>query len=106
VPPAEGLDSGRLWYNLTGKFMDPLTTKMSSRGQVVIPEPIRTQLGLEPGTEFVVVAKDDVLVFKQLSAPSWEQFESLVGEARRQARAAGLSPRHISQSIAKVRRSR
>jgi AbrB family looped-hinge helix DNA binding protein len=105
--PAEGvLDSGRLWYNLTGKIMDPLTTKMSSRGQVVIPEPIRTQLGLEPGTEFVVVAKDDLLVFKQLSAPSWEQFESLVGEARRQAREAGLSPRHIRQSIAKVRRSR
>ena len=106
LPAAEDLDSARLWYNLTGKFMDPLTTKMSSRGQVVIPEPIRTQLGLEPGAEFVVVAKDDVLVLKQLSAPSWEQFESLVGEARRQARAAGLSPRHINQSIAKVRRSR
>ena len=106
VPAAESLDSGKLWYNLTGKTMDPLTTKMSSRGQVVIPEPIRTQLGLEPGTEFVVVAKDDVLVFKRLTTPSWEQFQSLVGEARRQARAAGLSPRHISQSIAKVRRSR
>ena len=78
----------------------------SSRGQVVIPEPILTQLGLEPGAEFVVVAKGDVLVFKQLAAPSWEQFKSLVREARRQARAAGLSPRHINQSIAKVRRSR
>jgi AbrB family looped-hinge helix DNA binding protein len=86
--------------------MDPLTTKMSSRGQVVIPEPIRLQLRLEPGAEFVVVAKDDVLVFKQLSAPSWEQFESLIREARRQARAAGLTPRHVKQSIGKVRRAR
>jgi AbrB family looped-hinge helix DNA binding protein len=100
------VDSGKLWENLSGKIMDPLTTKMSSRGQVVIPEPIPRQLGLEPGTEFVVVAKDDVLVFKQLAAPSWEQFESLVEEARRQARATGLSPRHLSRSIAKVRRSR
>jgi len=86
--------------------MDPLTTKMSSRGQVVIPEPIRAQLRLEPGAEFVVVAKNDLLVFKRLSAPAWEQFESLVREARRQARAAGLSPRHIKQSIVKVRKSR
>ena len=106
VPAAEDFDSGKLWYNLTGKIMNPLTTKMSSRGQVVIPGPIRAQLGLEPGVEFVVVAKDDVLVFKRLSAPSWEQFDSLVAQARRQARAAGLSPRHINQSIAKVRKSR
>lgn len=84
--------------------MNPLTTKMSSRGQVVIPEPIRLQLGLEPGTEFVVVAKDDVLVLKQLSAPSWEQFDTLLDEARRQARAARLTPRHVMRSIAKVRR--
>ncbi len=86
--------------------MEPLTTKMSSRGQVVIPERIRTELGLEPGAEFVVVAKDDVLVFKQLAPPSWEQFDALVREARHQARAAGLKPRHVRQAIAKVRRGR
>jgi len=84
--------------------MSLLTTKMSSRGQIVIPERIRRQLGLEPGAEFVVVAKDDVLVFKQLSAPSWEQFDSLIREARRQARAAGLTARHLKRAIAKVRK--
>jgi bifunctional DNA-binding transcriptional regulator/antitoxin component of YhaV-PrlF toxin-antitoxin module len=31
----------------------PAITKMSSKGQVVIPEAIRKRLGLEPGTEFV-----------------------------------------------------
>lgn len=79
---------------------------MSSRGQIVIPERIRRQLRLEPGAEFVVVAKDDVLVFKQLSAPRWEQFDGLIREARRQARAAGLTPRHVKQVIAKVRSGR
>jgi AbrB family looped-hinge helix DNA binding protein len=86
--------------------MNALTTKMSSRGQVVIPEPIRAKLGLEPGAEFVVVAKDDVVVFKQLSAPSWEQFDVLVGEARRQAREAGLTPAHVKQAIARIRKGR
>lgn len=79
---------------------------MSSRGQIVIPERIRRQLRLEPGAEFVVVAKDDVVVFKQLSAPRWEQFDSLIRDARRQARAEGLTPRQVKQAIAKVRSDR
>ena len=78
---------------------------MSSRGQVEIPERIREQLGLEPGAEFVVVAKGDVLVLQRLSAPSWEQFDSLIREARRQARMAGVTSRDISQAVAKVRRA-
>ena len=86
--------------------MNPETTKMSSKGQIVIPERIRRQLRLEPGAEFVVVAKDDVLVFKQLSAPRWGQFDSLIRDARRQARTAGLTPRHVKQAIAKVRSGR
>lgn len=76
---------------------------MSTRGQIVIPERIRRQLQLDPGAEFVVVAKDDGLVFKQLSAPRWESFDGLICGARRQARAAGLTPRHVKQAIAKVR---
>jgi AbrB family looped-hinge helix DNA binding protein len=32
------------------------TTTMSTKRQVVIPEEIREQLGLGPGTQFIVVA--------------------------------------------------
>ena len=35
---------------------DLSTTKMSSKGQVVIPDAIRKRLGLEPGDQFVVMA--------------------------------------------------
>jgi AbrB family looped-hinge helix DNA binding protein len=84
----------------------PVTTKMSSRGQVVIPERIRAQLRLEPGVEFVVVAKEDLLVFQRITSPSWEQFGRLIREARRQARAAGLTPDHVKRAIGTVRRGR
>jgi AbrB family looped-hinge helix DNA binding protein len=83
--------------------MQPVTTKMSSRGQVVIPERIRQQLGLETGAEFVVVARGDVLVLQRLSAPSWSQFDDLVSEARRQARRAGLTTGDVKKAITKVR---
>ena len=36
------------------------TTRLSSKGQVVIPEEIRTALGLGPGTRFVVLSEGDV----------------------------------------------
>ena len=86
--------------------MTPVTTKMSSRGQVVVPERTRTELGLEPGAEFVVVAKGDALVLQRIASPSWEQFDDLIREARRRARAARLTPRHVKEAVAKVRRRR
>jgi AbrB family looped-hinge helix DNA binding protein len=82
-----------LRFNLTGKTMSSIaTTKMSSRGQVVIPEKIRERLKLKPGAEFVIIAKGDVILFKKVSPPSWEQFDALLREARRQARIFGSDP--------------
>ena len=79
------------------------TTKMSSRGQVVIPEKIREQLNLKPGTEFVIIAKGDVVLFKKVSPPSWDQFDALIREARRQARVSRLTPTAIKRAISRAR---
>ena len=45
------------------------TTKMSSKGQIVIPEIIRKQLNLKPGSQFVVVGDKDVVILKKHIAP-------------------------------------
>ena len=37
------------------------TTKMSSKGQVVIPEQIREQLHLREGEQFVVIGRGDTV---------------------------------------------
>ncbi len=79
------------------------TTKMSSKGQVVIPEDIRRRLKLKAGSQFVVVGKDDVVILKAISPPSLGEFDALVVEARRQARRAGLKKSDITDAIAKER---
>ncbi len=79
------------------------TTKMSSKGQVVIPEIIRKQLNLKDGAQFVVVEKDDVVIFKAIKPPAMNQFDELISQARSQARQAGLKKSDISAAIAKVR---
>ena len=84
----------------------PSTTKMSSKGQVVIPEAIRNRLGLEPGTQFVVVADREAIILKEVEAPAMDKFESLLNEAQRQARKISLKRSDIAETIAETRRRR
>jgi AbrB family looped-hinge helix DNA binding protein len=79
------------------------TTRMSSRGQVVIPEEIRNRLGLKAGTQFVVVGNRDAVILKAISAPSVREFNDLMGRARRQARRSGLRKSDVEAAVAKVR---
>ena len=79
------------------------TTRMSSKGQVVIPESVRKRLGLKAGSEFVVVAGDDAVVLKPVTEPDMSQFDELLAEARRQARRAGLRKADITNAIRTAR---
>ncbi len=82
------------------------TTKMSSKGQVVIPENIRKRLGLKTGSQFVVVGDKDVVILKSLSAPSMSDFDNLLKKAQEQAKKVGLKKAHLKEAIALARESR
>ncbi len=82
------------------------TTRMSSKGQVVIPEEIRKRLGLKAGSQFVVVGGKDVVILKSVTAPSLAEFDDLIMEARRKARRAGLRRADIKAAVAKARQQR
>jgi AbrB family looped-hinge helix DNA binding protein len=79
------------------------TTKMSSKGQVVIPEDIRKRLKLKAGSQFVVVGENDVVILKSISPPSINEFDTLIAEARQKGKEAGLKQSDITAAIAKVR---
>ena len=79
------------------------TTKMSSKGQVVIPEDIRKRLKLTTGSQFVVVGESDVVILKAISPPVMNEFDALIAKAREQGKKAGLKQLDIAKAIAKVR---
>ena len=79
------------------------TTKMSSKGQVVIPEDIRNRLNLQVGSQFVVVGEKDVVIFKSITQPSMKEFDKLIARARKQAKKAGLKRADIHEAIAEAR---
>lgn len=79
------------------------TTRMSSKGQVVIPEDVRGRLGLEAGAQFVVVGEDDVVILKAITPPSMDAFDSLIRKARQQARTSGMRRSDVARAVARAR---
>ena len=87
-------------------MVNPSTTKLSSRGQVVIPEEIRNRLGLEPGAQFVVVGEGDVVVLKALKPPKMKEFKALLDRVQEAAKAAGVTREDVEEAIRQVRASK
>ncbi len=81
------------------------TTKLSSKGQVVIPEDIRDSLNLKEGDQFVVIGKGDTVILKAITPPSMDQFDALLASAETQAKKAGLKKTDVKAAISKVRKS-
>lgn len=83
--------------------MSVATTKLSSRGQVVIPEKLRKELGLQPGDAFAVTRVDDKLLFEKVEPMSTEEFDELLADIRREARKAGITKKDLEDAIKRVR---
>ena len=79
------------------------TTRMSSKGQVVIPEAIRKRLDLKEGAQFLVVGEEDVVILKVVTPPDISEFDTLIKQARQQAKAAGLKQKDVASAVAKAR---
>jgi len=79
------------------------TTRMSSKGQVVIPESIRKRLDLKEGAQFLVVGDADVVILKIVTPPDMDEFDVLIKQARKQAKDAGLKPADVTSAVAKAR---
>ena len=79
------------------------TTRMSSKGQIVIPDAIRKQMNLKPGVEFIVLGEDDVVILKTITAPGMDEFDGLIKQARQQAKLAGLKRTEISAALTGAR---
>jgi len=48
---------------------EPELTTVSEKGQVVIPQSIRKELGIKPKTKFLVYGRGDTVIMKKLELP-------------------------------------
>lgn len=80
-------------------------TRLSSKGQIVLPQAIRDKLHLDAGMKFVVIGEGDTVILKKIEMPSHylEQAKELVKKSRAYAKKVGLKRSDIDAAIRYVR---
>ncbi len=78
-------------------------TKISSKGQVVLPQAIRRKLHLVQGESMIVLSGDDTVILKKIERPMINQFKELLKKSRAYAKKAGLTHADVKAAIRRVR---
>lgn len=86
------------------------TIKMSSKGQVVIPQDIREEIKADEGTVFAVVSSRDTIVLKKILTPSKEdlikELKKIAIEGRKRAEKLGIKENDVSDIVHRHRKTK
>lgn len=80
-------------------------TKMSSRGQIVIPQELRNKMNLAEGSKFAVVGMRDTIILKKLESPKWEEFDKAMRSLRTYGKEKGITEKKVGKAVRNARRS-
>ena len=76
---------------------------VSSKGQIVLPAPIRKALSITTGDKLAVYASDNAILLKPVEMPAKSEFQAWMEEMQAYAAEAGLTEGDINQAISEVR---
>jgi antitoxin PrlF len=79
-------------------------TSLSSKGQVVIPDRIRKELGLVTGTKLIVISDGSNLLLKPMEEPKMDVFKKLMEESKKFGKQEKLKKSDLKKAIQDVRR--
>ncbi len=82
---------------------EPEVTTISEKGQVVIPQSIRKELGIKPKTKFLVYGKGDIVIMKKLELPDIKKEWNAIFEMM-DKKDLTLSEEEIQKEIAESRK--
>lgn len=80
-------------------------TKLSSKGQVVIPGAIRQELNVQNGTQFIVFTDGDHILMKPIQEPDAGEFDRLIAKSRAAVKKSGTRKKDLDKIIKKSRHS-
>ena len=85
--------------------MDAEIVKMSSKGQLVVPQDIREEEGFQPSDRFIPFAVKEGVLFKKLKMPSIKsEFNTLAKEIQKQFKKKKVSPKDVNEAVKWARR--
>ena len=84
---------------------EPEITTISEKGQVVIPQSIRKELGIKPKNKFLVYGRGDTIIMKKLEIPSlkkeWDDIFKLMDKKQLK-----MTDEEIQKEIAVARKTK
>ncbi len=78
-------------------------TKMSSKGQIVIPKALRELLDIREGDVFAMFGEDDTIILKRVSMPTEEEFQELLRWGTEYAKREGITRDDVQKAIDEIR---
>ena len=90
--------------------MEIQTTKMSSKGQIVLPRKVRENVDAGEGTLFTIISHKDVIILKKIKTLSKEQLvkdlEGIAKEGKKRAEKLGIKESDIQNLVHTIRKER
>lgn len=81
-------------------------TRLSERGQVVIPTELRKSMNLKEGERFIVMGLGDTIILRKLELSQERlRLKRLIKESRERASKAGFSEREVEHLIRETRKA-
>lgn len=78
-------------------------TRLSSKGQIVIPSNVRENLGISIGTKFMILTDGSNLLLKPMKPIDLQEFKSLISESAKIAKQSGIDKSDLPKLLKKVR---
>ena len=81
-------------------------TKLSSKGQVVIPQEMREHLKLTEGTPLAIVTQNDTILLKKIDLPKVKTWKEAAKPFREAAKKSGFTREDLDRIINESRKTK
>ena len=82
---------------------DVVVTRMSSKGQIVVPKSLRDALGLDVGELFAMFGEEDTIILKKIDLPSDKDFNEILEWGEKYAKKKKITKKALEKAISEVR---
>lgn len=80
-------------------------TRLSEKGQIVIPNEMRRRMGLKEGMRFLVIGLDKTIVLRELELSEERiRLKHLLEKSRKKAEKVGFTEKEIDRLIHSIRK--
>lgn len=79
-------------------------TRISEKGQVVIPSSLRREMGIKRADQFIIFGEGGTVILKKIETPAIKKtFDEIAKPLREAAKQAGLTKADLQKAIRDVR---